>query len=203
MGRIGEDMVTDLMPGRHYLDRVAVRMGVISHAAVTGPVVFAHLGHDLVRREPDQRRATGGEQRPIHKIAPGNIMIHSQRGIMRLLLILIAHIRWLNSSSPHLLCRVCQKPGCGPAQNKTSHSICPMREVNADVTTAGGPRMHLNASVSITQGAPGLDRETWDDFRTASEISRYKFRLDERIGGSAVSDTLRSWPAFGWCRARL
>ena len=24
----------------------------ISHGAVTGPVVFAHLGHDLVRRQP-------------------------------------------------------------------------------------------------------------------------------------------------------
>ncbi len=44
VGRIGEDMVTDLMTGRHHLEGVAVRFGIIADAAVTRPVVLAHLG---------------------------------------------------------------------------------------------------------------------------------------------------------------
>ena len=43
-GRIGEDMVTDLMTGRHHLERVAVGLRIITDAAIAGPVVLAHLG---------------------------------------------------------------------------------------------------------------------------------------------------------------
>ena len=41
---IGEDMVPDLMTGRHNLEGIAVRFGVIADAAVARPVIFAHLG---------------------------------------------------------------------------------------------------------------------------------------------------------------
>ncbi len=84
-------MVADLMTGRHHFERVAVRVGVISHTAVTGPVVFAHLGKQLVRRQSAQQRTAGGEKCGIHEITAGDIVIHTQRGIVRLLPGLVGH----------------------------------------------------------------------------------------------------------------
>src|ERR1700733_5582788 len=40
VGRVSEDMVPDLVTGGHHLKGVAVRFGVVTDAAVAGPVIF-------------------------------------------------------------------------------------------------------------------------------------------------------------------